>query len=188
MIIEGDYLETQWAMWPGLTATFWALKFLCPQSGSLPFPLSTREGLGVLHCIFLGFSWAGLLKNNRKPIHEIEPKYHQARASLMAQMVKHLSAVQETKFNPWVGTIPWRRKWQPTPVLLPGKSHGWRSLVGYSPWGCKESDMTEQLHFHFHHQVVYYIENYGCYCLGLTWIVNSTNIHGLPTMCLKIQK
>ena len=43
----------------------------------------------------------------------------------------------------------WRRKWQPTPVLLPGKSHGWRSLVGYSPWRKKQSDMTEQLHFHF---------------------------------------
>ena len=42
-----------------------------------------------------------------------------------------------------------RRKWQPTPVLLPGKSHGRRSLVGYSPWGCEELDMTEQLHFHF---------------------------------------
>ena len=36
-------------------------------------------------------------------------------------------------FNPWVRKIPWRRKWQPTPVLLPGESHGWRSLVGYSP-------------------------------------------------------
>ena len=43
----------------------------------------------------------------------------------------------------------WRRKWQPTPVFLPGKSHGWRSLVGYSPWGCKELDMTERLHFYF---------------------------------------
>ena len=42
-----------------------------------------------------------------------------------------------------------RRQWHPTPVLLPGKSHGWRSLVGYSPWGCKESDMTERFHFHF---------------------------------------
>ena len=40
--------------------------------------------------------------------------------------------------------------WQPTPVFLPGESHGRRSLVGYSPWGCKESDMTEPLHFHFH--------------------------------------
>ena len=39
--------------------------------------------------------------------------------------------------------------WQPTPVFLPGESHGWRSLVGYSPRGCKESDTTEQLHFHF---------------------------------------
>ena len=47
------------------------------------------------------------------------------------------------------GSIPWRREWQPTPVLLPGQSHGQRSLVGYSPWGRKESDMTEQLHFFF---------------------------------------
>ena len=42
-----------------------------------------------------------------------------------------------------------RRQWHPTPLLLPGKSHGWRSLVGCSPWGRKESDTTEQLHFHF---------------------------------------
>ena len=66
-------------------------------------------------------------------------------ASLVAQTVKHLSAMQET----WVVKIPWRRKWQPTPVFLPGKSHGRRSLVGYCPWGHKESDTTEQLHFHF---------------------------------------
>ena len=44
--------------------------------------------------------------------------------------------------------IFWRRKRQPTPVILPGRFHGLRSLVGYSPWGCKESDMTEQLHSH----------------------------------------
>ena len=43
----------------------------------------------------------------------------------------------------------WRRQWHPTPVLLPGKSHGWKSLVGCSPWGRKESDTTERLHFHF---------------------------------------
>ena len=43
-----------------------------------------------------------------------------------------------------------RRQWHPTPVLLPGKSHGWRSLIGGSPWGRTESDTTERLHFHFH--------------------------------------
>ena len=43
----------------------------------------------------------------------------------------------------------WRRRWHPTPVLLPGKSHGQRSLVGCSPWGCEESDTTERLHFDF---------------------------------------
>ena len=53
-------------------------------------------------------------------------------------------------FDSWVGKIPCRRKWQFTPVLLLGKSHGQRSLVGYSPWGCKELNTTERLHFHFH--------------------------------------
>ena len=41
------------------------------------------------------------------------------------------------RFDPWVGKIPWWRKWQPTPVFLPGESHGQRSLEGYHPWGCK---------------------------------------------------
>ena len=61
-------------------------------------------------------------------------------------MVKGLPAMQEMhkrhRFNPWVGKIPWSRKWQPAPVFLPGKSHGQRNLVGYSLWGCKELDMT----------------------------------------------
>ena len=52
-------------------------------------------------------------------------------------------------FDPWVGKILWRRKWQPTPVLLPGKSLGQRHMVGYSPLGRKELDTTERLHFHF---------------------------------------
>ena len=63
-------------------------------------------------------------------------------------MVKNLSAMQEILFlvfDPWVGKIPWRRKRQPTPVFLSGVFHGQRSLVGYSPWGHKESDMTEHL-------------------------------------------
>ena len=46
-------------------------------------------------------------------------------------------------FNSWVRKIPWRRKWQPTPVCLPGKFHGQRILPEYSPWGCKELDTTE---------------------------------------------
>ena len=47
------------------------------------------------------------------------------------------------RFDSWVGKIPWRRAWQPTPVFQPGESHGWRNLVGYSPWGRKELDMIE---------------------------------------------
>ena len=52
------------------------------------------------------------------------------------------------RFDPWIGKIPWRRKWQPTPIFLPGESHGQRSLVGYSPWGHKELDTTERLSTH----------------------------------------
>ena len=46
-------------------------------------------------------------------------------------------------FNPWVGTLPWRRAWQPTPVFWPGEFHGQRSLEGYSPWGHKVSETTQ---------------------------------------------
>ena len=67
----------------------------------------------------------------------------------MAQMVKNLPAVQETHVpslgqeDPQVGKIPWRREWKSTPIFLPGEFHGQRSLAGYRPWGCKESDTTE---------------------------------------------
>ena len=65
-----------------------------------------------------------------KPIPQVVMRMKWLKGSLVAQSVK--PAVQET----------WRRQWHPTPVLLPGKSHGWRRLVGYSPWSCKESDTT----------------------------------------------
>ena len=64
-------------------------------------------------------------------------------ASLVAQMVKNLSAIQETQAQSLGLEDPLEQL--PTPVLLPGEFHGLRSLVGYSPWGHKESDMTEQL-------------------------------------------
>ena len=51
-------------------------------------------------------------------------------------------------FDSWVGKIPWRRKWQPTSGLLPGKFYGQRSLEGYCRWSCKESDMTEHRHIY----------------------------------------
>jgi len=60
-------------------------------------------------------------------------------------MVKNLPAMGRPEFDPWVGKIPWRRAWQPTPVSLPGEFHGQKNLASYSPWGHKESDTTEQL-------------------------------------------
>ena len=53
--------------------------------------------------------------------------------------------MQGPRFHPWVRKIPWRREWQPTLVFLPEESYGQKSLVGYSPWSHKESDMTERI-------------------------------------------
>ena len=62
----------------------------------------------------------------------------------MGSAVKNLLAsAGDTRYDPWVGTIPWRRKWQPTPAFLPGEPQGQRSLTGYSPRGGKELDTTE---------------------------------------------
>ena len=67
----------------------------------------------------------------------------------MTQMVKNLPAPRRAGFNPWAGKVPWKRAQQPTPVFLPGESHGQRSLVGYRPWSRKDSDATEQLTLSF---------------------------------------
>ena len=63
----------------------------------------------------------------------------------MTQIVKNLPVTQEVGLDPWVRKIPWKKKWLPTPVFLPGEFHGHRSLVSDNPWSRRESDMTEQL-------------------------------------------
>ena len=74
-----------------------------------------------------------------------KPRWHSGKESV-CQCRSH----RRLEFEPWVGKIPWRRKWQPTPVFLPGESHGQRSLVGYNQWGCKESDTIEHTYTRTH--------------------------------------
>ena len=94
--------------------------------------------------------------------------YRHRWASLVAQQERIYLQCRRCRrcgFDPWVGKIPWRREWQPTPVFLPGEFHGQRSLPGYSLWGCKESAMTEEIsvwcmHTHRHartHTILYHI-------------------------------
>ena len=71
-----------------------------------------------------------------------------------------MQGTQKHGFNPWVGKIPWSRKWQPALVFLPGKFHRQRCLTGYSPQGCKEKDMTEHAHTHTHTHT--HIHTYVC--------------------------
>ena len=93
----------------------------------------------------------------------------------LAQLVKNLPASagrhKRYGFKPWVGKIPWSRKWQPTPLFLSEKFHGRRSLVGYNPWSHKESNTTERLSVrkcartHTHTQIV----ERGCQRVGGNW-------------------
>ena len=66
-----------------------------------------------------------------------------------------MQETQRREINPWVRKIPWSREWKPTPVFLPEKSHGQRSLAGSSPWSCKESEMTEHTHTHIFYLYIY---------------------------------
>ena len=75
---------------------------------------------------------------------------HYARTSLVAQMLKRLPTMQETQVQSLGWEDPLEKEMAThSSILAWKKSHGQRSLVGYSPWGCKESDTTERLHFHF---------------------------------------
>ena len=90
----------------------------------------------------------------------------QSRASLVAQMVKNLPAMQET----WVRSLdqedPLEKEWQPTLLFLPGEFHGQRSLVDYSPRGCKESEMNEAINTYFtsHSKVIQLYEHTYLFC------------------------
>ena len=91
---------------------------------------------------------------------------------VIVQTVKRLSVYNAgDRFEPWVGKIPWGRKWPSTPVLLPGKSHGQRSLVGYSLRGLKESDTTELAH------IIHDIRIRNRYVVLSLWSFGIVHIH-----------
>ena len=99
----------------------------------------------ILECVALFFSRVSS-----------QPRGQTSISCISRQIVYHCATWKEwPSLNTLIGKFRgirrrrWRRQWHPTPVLLPGKFHGWRSLVGCSPWGCEESDTTEWLHFHF---------------------------------------
>ena len=82
-------------------------------------------------------------KEKRKHTHLDAEFQRIARRDKKAFLSDQCKAIEENNRMGKTRDLFQRRQWHPTPVLLPGKSHGWRSLVGCSPWGCKESDMTE---------------------------------------------
>ena len=84
-------------------------------------------------------------------------------------------------FDPWVRTIPWRKEWLPTPELLPGEFHRQRSLAGYSPWGLKESDMTELTEHRSPHVCVYAKTLQWCLILfdSMDCSLPGSSVHGI---------
>ena len=90
-----------------------------------------------------------------------------------------------SRFDPWVGKILQRRKWQPTPVFLLGELHEQRSRVGYSPWGCKVSGMTEHVHTHTHtHSVCIYASHIYIYLSPYIYISHDMYMYILLVLFL----
>ena len=123
------------------------LDYPCKETpdASVPPALGNQESTSFLYvCLFWTFHVNGLIQHVvlgdwllSLTIVFLKPVY--------GLMVKNPPANQEMRVRPLDQEYPWRRKWQPTPVFLPGKSHGQRSLTVYCPWGHKESDSTELL-------------------------------------------
>ena len=116
---------------------------------------------------------------------------------MVAQTVKNCLQCRRPGFCPWVRKILWRRKWQPTPVFLPGEFYGQRSLVVYSPWSGKELDMTEWLTLHitttsYNWSVDFsntiniipspYVMNSEIFCSSLAWPCLPKPCHVLPLL------
>ena len=85
---------------------------------------------------------------------------------MVKKPVANAGDIRDSGLIPGSGS-PWKRAWQPTPVFLPGESHGQRSLVGYSPCGCKESNITEQQSMHVLKDLVYSTRNSSPLCSDL---------------------
>ena len=76
---------------------------------------------------------------------------------MVTNLPVNVGDAREVGSNLRLGRSPWRRKWQPTPVFLPGKSYGQKSLLGYSPEACKELDTTEHTHTHTHNRIITFL-------------------------------
>ena len=135
-IIEGVFEEV--ALSKGQNGvkdrTMWVLGKECIRQREQPL----RRSSSIKDCVFSGE--CSPFRNNKwkKKKNKLTPIIDNGFPG--GSVVKNLQSVCPCRrhgFHPWVGKIPWRRKWQPTPVLLPGKSHEQRSLAGYSPWGLR---------------------------------------------------
>ena len=121
----------------------------CPLPGDLPNP-----GIKSIYLMSLAlpsrlFTTSTICEALAPILVLSECIYLWIRVSWVLLVIKNPLPMQEMQgFNLWFGKIPWRRKWQPTPVFLPEKFHGQRSLVGYSPWSCNESYTSTHTHTH----------------------------------------
>ena len=119
-------------------------------------PGSSRAKEGSSHKCELArglFPRLGALSSLRPRKPDVAPHLAAPIAAMASQVVKNPPAntggIMRLGFHPWIGMIPWRRAWQPTPVFLPGESHGQRSLVGYSPWGRRvRHNWSDLAHMH----------------------------------------
>ena len=173
----GDFIHQHMAHW---------LKTVEPYTkvtGARPWTKATN--VEPLTKVSSGTDWAIAMVAMSPPhLNQSAPWPH----SLVAQMVKSLPAMWETWVRSLGWMIHWRRKWQPPPVFLPGKSHGWRSLAGYSPWGRTELEITERLHFHLHSTLTNHLMPFFQEEFSLSWGCKNRLLNGTPLQYSCLEK
>ena len=128
---------------------------MCPPKPILQFPKQLHKKKESIKWEQSSLSWSPLRRLRcwflkcYSSIHK-STSQQPHNAAILKQNVGNISHIKGLQFgspgfDPWFGKIPWRRKQQPTPILLTSEHHGQRNLVGYSLWGCKALDTTEQL-------------------------------------------
>ena len=138
LILRDSNIVLEWTGYRTLPEKVWSLKFASQTWAH--FHYLGREKVALFTLVFLHITW---VSRGGYPQSISLNIWGFPGSSVVKNTPANAGDAGYGRFDPWVGKISWRRKWQPTPIFLPGKPHEQGSLAVYSPWGHKESDMTE---------------------------------------------
>ena len=172
LILRDSNIVLEWTGYRTLPEKVWSLKFASQTWAH--FHYLGKEKVALFTLVFLHITW---VSRGGYPQSISLNIWGFPGSSVVKNTPANAGDAGYGRFDPWVGKISWRRKWQPTPIFLPGKPHEQGSLAVYSPWGHKESDMTTQ-----YSGKVLDLTFTGSILLNLWWNQNLSYDESYPTI------